>query len=148
VTRYWVAVASREHVLAAVSGSFCQLNHGKEAPVRRLSPGDRILYYSPREGMRAGEVVQAFTAAGEVLEGEPYQVEWSHSFRPFRRRARYLETGEARISPLLSQLSFTRGRAAWGQVLRRGAFEVEPADYVAVTAAMRPPASDIRDVDC
>ena len=65
---YWVGVASREHVLAAVSGGFCQLNHGKQAPLKRMQPGDRLLYYSPREEMRRGEPVQAFTAIGEILD--------------------------------------------------------------------------------
>jgi len=55
-------------VLAAVSGGFCQLNHGNEAPLKRMQPGDRLLYYSPREGMGGGEPVQAFTAIGEILD--------------------------------------------------------------------------------
>ena len=45
MARFWVGVASREHVLAAVRGAFCQLNHGKEAPVRRLQMGDSIVFY-------------------------------------------------------------------------------------------------------
>jgi hypothetical protein len=49
--RFWVGVASREHVLAAVRGGVCQLNHGKQAPVRRLHMG---------EGMVGGELIQAF----------------------------------------------------------------------------------------
>lgn len=77
---YWVGVASRDHVRAAVRGGFAQLNHGKEAPIRRLTPGDRILYYSPRVRMREGKPVQAFTAIGEVLEGEPHQVSQSEEF--------------------------------------------------------------------
>ena|SRR5664279_630830 len=37
--RYWIGVASRDHVMKGVVGGFCQLGHGKAAPVKRLSPG-------------------------------------------------------------------------------------------------------------
>ena len=39
-TRYWIGVASRDHVMKGVAGGFCQLGHGKSAPVKRLAPGD------------------------------------------------------------------------------------------------------------
>ena len=136
MTRYWVGVASRDHVLAAVRGGFCQLNHGKEAPMRRLAPGDRILYYSPRAEMRAGEPLQAFTAVGEVLPGEPYQVTQSERFRPFRRDVRYFDAREAPIRPLLPDLAFAQGKASWGQVVRRGTFLIERADYRRIADAM------------
>ena len=69
-TRYWVGVASRDHVRRGAEGGFCQLGHGKAAPVERLSPGDWIAYYSPRTEMRGGETVQAFSAIGTVEPGE------------------------------------------------------------------------------
>ena len=133
---YWVGVASRDHVLVAVRGGFCQLNHGKEAPMKRLAPGDRILYYSPRAEMQAGEPLQAFTAIGKVLPGEPYQVNQSERFQPFRRDVRYFDAREASIRPLLPDLSFAQGKASWGQVMRRGTFRIEPADYRIIAEAM------------
>ena len=66
--RYWIGVASRDHVRKAVEGGFCQFSHGSDAAVRRVQPGDGIVYYSPREQMRGGEAVQAFTAIGMVAE--------------------------------------------------------------------------------
>ena len=136
MTRYWVGVVSRNHVQAAVRGGFCQLNHGKEVPMKRLAPGDRILYYSPRTDMQGGEPLQAFTAVGEVLEGEPYQVKQTERFQPFRRDVRYFDGHEASIRPLLPDLSFARGKASWGQVMRRGTFSIEQADYRLIAAAM------------
>ena len=79
MARFWVGVASRQHVLAAVRGAFCQLNHGKEAPVRRLQMGDSIVFYSPRERMEGGKSLQAFTSAGRILDEVPYQVDQSGS---------------------------------------------------------------------
>lgn len=136
MTRYWIGVASRDHVLAAVHGGFCQLNHGKEAPVKRLAPGDRILYYSPTAEREGGQPLQAFTAIGEVLAGEPYQVKQTERFRPFRRDVRYFDGHEAPIRPLLPNLAFAQGAATWGQVVRRGTFRIEQADYCIIAAAM------------
>jgi EVE domain len=133
--RYFVGVVSREHVRAAVEGGFCQLCHGKEAPLRRMAVGDKILYYSPRERMKGGEVLQAFTALGEVV-GDTYQVE-TGDFRPFRREVRYETTHDAPIRPMLDELVFTKGRTAWGQQLRRGTFLIEAEDYERIAGAMR-----------
>ena len=99
MARFWLGVASREHVLAAVRGAFCQLNHGKEAPVRRLQMGDGIVFYSPRERMEGGKSLQAFTAAGRILDEVPYQVEQSKDFRPFRRKTEYFKSKDASIHP-------------------------------------------------
>lgn len=134
-TSYWVGVASREHVLAAVRGGFCQLNHGKEAPLKRLQHGDRLLYYSPKTAMRDGEPIQAFTAIGEILD-RPIRQE-ADGFRPFRRDVRYFGASEAPIKPLLPSLSFARGTTSWGQVLRRGTFQIERGDYLLIARAMQ-----------
>ena len=64
---YWMGVASQDHVERGVEGGFCQFCHGKSWPLERLKPGDRIIYYSPREQMNEGVAIQAFTAIGEVL---------------------------------------------------------------------------------
>lgn len=132
----WVGVASREHVAAAVEGGFCQFNHGKEAPLRRMTPGDVVVYYAPRERMRAGEIVQAFVALGTILTGEPYRIAATEGFRPYRRHVRYRRAREAPIRPLLEKLAFTRHRASWGQALRRGIFRIESGDLHIIAQAM------------
>ena len=63
--RYWLGVASRDHVKTGVAGGFCQLSHGKSGPLMRIRPGDGIVYYSPRTEMRGGDPVQGFTAIGD-----------------------------------------------------------------------------------
>lgn len=134
--RYWVGVASHEHVRAAVAGGFCQFSHGKAAPLHRLTAGDRVVYYSPREGMRRGTSVQAFTAVGEVLAGAPEPVDQDEGFQPSRRRVRYFQASAAPIAPLLPKLSFTRERSSWGYAFRRGFFQIEGADYHLIEGAM------------
>lgn len=136
MTAFWVGVASRDHVMKGVAGGFCQLSHGKSSPVERLKPGDRIVYYSPREEMRAGEPVQAFTAIGKVLPGEAYRADMGGGFKPVRRDVRFFKARDAAIKPLLETLSFTRGRRSWGYAFRRGAFRIEADDYRAIAKAM------------
>ena len=137
MTAYWIGVASREHVRRGLAGGFCQLSHGKAAPLRRLKPGDRIVYYSPRERMNEGEPLQAFTAIGEVSAGEPYPFDMGGGFVPYRRAVRFYRASDAPIRPLLPILSFTRGRPNWGMLLRRGLFAIEKADYEIIAKAMQ-----------
>jgi len=134
--RFWIGVASRDHVRAGVAGGFCQLCHGKAAPLRRMQPGDRIAYYSPRTAMRGGAPVQAFTAIGEVVAGAPYPFDMGGGLVPHRRDVRFLPAHDAAIAPLLETLSFTRGRRSWGVAFRRGVFEATAADHAAIAAAM------------
>lgn len=112
-----------------------QLCHGKAAPIRRLLPGDTIIYYSPAETMRGTDRLQAFTAIGTVREGEPYQVEMASGFAPWRRDIDWRVGHEAPIRPLLDRLGFAAG-GNWGYKLRFGLFEVNDADAAVIAAAM------------
>jgi hypothetical protein len=135
-TRFWIGVASRDHVMRGVAGGFCQLGHGKAAPVKRLAPGDSIAYYSPRTALAGGEPVQAFTAIGQVKPGEPYQADMGGGFHPIRRDVDYLTALAAPIRPLLDRLSFTRGNPSWGYAFRRGSFAVSAEDFGVIAEAM------------
>ena len=135
-TRYWIGVASRDHVRKGVASGFCQLGHGKAAPVKRLAPSDWIAYYSPRTALEGGEPVQAFTAIGRIKPGEAYEADMGDGFRPIRRDVDYLAASEAPIRPLLDRLSFTRGSPSWGHAFRRGSFPVSADDFRVIADAM------------
>lgn len=135
----WVGVASRDHVMRAVEGGFAQVNHGKAAPLRRMQRGDRLVYYSPKERMRAGEPVQAFTAIGRIEDGEAHQAQQGNGLEPFRRKVHYFKAHDATIHPLLDDLDATRGKTSWGVVFRRGLFEISDADYRTIAKAMGVP---------
>ena len=135
---FWVGVASAEHVRLAVAGGFCQLCHGKQAALSLLKPGDGLVYYSLKEGMRGGKSLQAFTAIGKVQSGEVKQVALSPQFKPYRRAVTFHYCQYAAIRPLLDQLSFASGQGAWGVLFRRGAFEIEAADFSLIARAMQP----------
>ena len=136
MTKHWVGVVSREHVMIGVKGGFCQVNHGKEAPLRRMAKGDHMLYYSPRERIKDGEIVQAFTAIGTVIDDSPYQVQQTDCFHPYRRNVAYFKAADTAIRPMLEELSFTKGNKHWGMILRRGLFEITDADYSLIAKAM------------
>ena len=70
--RYWIGVVSRAHVRRGVEDGFAQLGHGKDAPLRRLSRGDWLIYYSPRTAHPDGEPLQAFTAIGRVEDDDVF----------------------------------------------------------------------------
>jgi hypothetical protein len=133
----WIGVASREHVLRAVKGGFCQLSHGKEAPVRRLLQGDLIIYYSPRERRGDAAPLQAFTALGEVIDDSAFPANQTEDFHPYRRKVRYYDTETAEIRSLLFSLSFTRDRDHWGSSFREGSFKISSDDFAVIAKAMR-----------
>ena len=139
MSRYWVGVASYEHVKAGVAGGFAQLGHGKHAPIRKLNPGDWIVYYSPKTAMSGGEPVQAFTAIGKVKPGGAYQVEPTDEFHPFRRDVDYRRGARpAALAELRERLSFTRERGShWGMAFRRGSFEIPHEDFALIARAMK-----------
>jgi hypothetical protein len=138
MTRYWLGIATLDHVRNGVEGGFCQLGHGKAAPIKRLSPGDWLIYYSPRTELEGGEPVQEFTALGQVAPGKPYAVAQSEGFEPTRRNVRYQKRARpAPIRPLLEQLELTRGRQNWGMVVRRSLVEISSADFEVIRSAMR-----------
>ncbi len=132
----WIAVASAAHVRRGRAEGFMQVNHGKAAPLRRMQPGDGIVYYSPTVTYGGSDKLQAFTAIGRVRPGEPYRGEMGEGFQPFRRDVDWWPASEAPIAPLLDQLSFTTGQRNWGYRLRFGLVEIDDADFDLVAAAM------------
>jgi EVE domain-containing protein len=134
--RFWVGVASRDHVQKGVAGGFAQLGHGKRAPLVRMAPGDWIVYYSPRTRFPDGEPYQRFTAIGQVTPGEAYPFPMSDDFVPYRRAVRFPRADEAPIQPLLQDLAFVRDKRRWGYIFRRGHFEISERDFRLIATAM------------
>lgn len=134
--RYWIGVASQDHVMKGAEGGFCQLCHGKERQVRRLGPGDWIVYYSPRTEYKGGVPVQAFTAIGQVQPGEAYAFDMGGGFVPWRRDVAFLDAEAAPIRPLIDQLTFIRKKESWGYVFRFGNIEIGREDFETIARAM------------
>jgi EVE domain len=134
--RYWIGVASKDHVLKGIEGGFCQLCHGKSNPLKRMVEGDWIVYYSPRTAMEKGEAVQAFTAVGQILSGEPYLFDMGNGFVPHRRNVQFLAAQEAPIRSLIEDLSFIKNKQSWGYIFRFGLLEIPEPDFQRIMLAM------------
>ena len=139
IRRYWILVASREHVKLGVTGGFAQAGHGKRSGLARMHAGDRIIYYSPNLEFGGTEPLHAFTAIGEVADDEIIQVEMSPDFKPFRRSVRYLRTGEVKIGPLINDLQFIRNKKSWGYSFRFGIVEIQQQDFERIERAFENP---------
>ena len=133
---YWIGVASAAHVRRGRSGGFVQLGHGKAAPLKRVKPGDHIVYYSPTVKLGEKDKLQAFTAIGTVKDREPYVGDMGKGFKPYRRDVDWAKAEEAPILPLLDKLEFTAGKTNWGYKFRFGLFPVSAADFRLIAKAM------------
>ena len=134
--RYWIGIASKEHVKTGVAGGFCQLCHGKPQPLKRMSVGDGLIYYSAKEIFGEPMLCQQFTAIGEVTGNEVYQFEMFPGFVPYRRDIRFFDAQDVPIRPLIAQLSFIRDKQHWGYAFRFGHLEIPRADYELIAAQM------------
>jgi hypothetical protein len=133
---YWLGVVSQSHVARGVAGGFAQLCHGKSAPLRRMSPGDWLIYYSPKTDMDGGEPLQMFTAIGRVAGGKIYEHRMTADFVPFRRDVAYVPSTPAPIQPLIGELSFIKDPKRWGYPLRAGHIALTQRDFSLIAKAM------------
>jgi predicted RNA-binding protein len=134
--KYWIGVASRDHVRLGVAGGYCQLCHGKAQPLKRMNKGDWIVYYSSKQQFNAAEPCQKFTALGEVVGKEPYDFAMAPGFVPYRRDVRFVATEEIDIRPLIEHLSFIRNKASWGYAFRFGHLEIPESDFKLIASKM------------
>ena len=134
--RFWIAVASREHVMRGVTGGFCQVCHGKPGPLKRMTEGDWIIYYSPTELFGEKSPCRRFTAIGKIDAGEPYTFAMSNDFIPWRRNVIFSSSHEVAIEPLLDKLSFIHDKQRWGFPFRRGCFEIPKTDFSLIAKTM------------
>ena len=143
-SRFWIGVASREHVHLGIAGGFSQLCHGKAYPLKRMTVGDWLIYYSPKERFGENIPCQKFTAIGRVIVADLYPHEMFPGFVPYRRNIDFFESTDAPIRPLLGQLTFINDKSRWGYAFRFGHLEIQRGDFEVISMGMlgRVPADD------
>lgn len=121
-------VASREHARRGVDHGFVMANHGKRAPLARMSPGDAVLIYSPTTTFPKGEPLRAITFMGEIAgqEPEPSPV----IAGGFCRAARLHEIEPLPLEKIRAYLPVSR--------LRFGFIELDPTGAEAIVAMVVP----------
>lgn len=136
MSKNWIAVACATHVQRGVGGGFMQVCHGKAAPLRRIAPGDRVAYYSPTVEFGGKERLQAFTAIGIVVGGDPYRCDMGGGFCPYRRDVSWVVAHPAPIKPLIESLALCAGKRNWGYQFRFGLLPVSDGDMAQIAGAM------------
>lgn len=134
--KHWIAIASANHVEWGIEGGFMQVCHGKGGPLKRLSTGDGVIYYSPTKVVGDKETFQHFTALGHVKDGVIYQVEIHEGFHPYRRDVVWKHLPPVSIRPLLGELEFSVGKQNWAYPMRFGLFEITKKDFICIEKAM------------
>ena len=99
-------------------------NHGKRAPLARMSRGDRVLIYSPTTSYPKGEPLRAITFRGEITGEEPEPSEVIPG--GFRRAATLREVAPVPLAEVRDLLPVNR--------LRFGFLELPAADGEAIWA--------------
>ncbi len=135
--KYWINTVSKEHVLFGKKHGFVQANHGKESPLKRLKPGDKMLFYSPKTSLDNGEPLKSFTAVATIKDDEVYRADMSDDFHPFRKNAEYEDCDDVRIEPLIEDLNFIRNKKSWGFMFRFGLFEIKKHDFDLIYSIMK-----------
>lgn len=129
--KFWMGVVQREHVHRGVALGIAQTNHGAMTGVRRMTGGDRIVYYSPKTAYPDGDPLKQFTAIGTIADGEPWQTDGM-----WRRRVDYIEgVRPTPIAELSGELELTSA-PNWGYALRRGLLELSEHDFALIATAM------------
>lgn len=136
-TRYWIGVASKDHVLRGVKDGAAMLNHGKLAPLKKMKAGDFLIYYAPKITLGDEKPFQKFVAVGKIKTSEPYQVKLSENFSPFRLDIEYLPGDDADIKPLIEALEFIKNKKSWGYAFRFGQIEISEKDFDLICKAMK-----------
>jgi predicted RNA-binding protein len=134
--KYWIAVVSKDHTMRGIAGSFMQVCHGKQAPLKRMQQGDRVLFYSAKQTIDGSDKLQAFTAIGEITDTEVYAFKMSETFIPFRRNVKFSPCKEVSIQPLINELNFIPDKKSWGYPFRYGFLEISQHDFKIISDQM------------
>lgn len=135
-TKYWIIVASKDHVKTGIAEGIAQACHGKASPLKRMRPGDFVIYYSGKETFGQQKACQQFTAIGQVKDEEVYQVELSPDFCPYRRNIAFFPNRDISVRPLIEDLNFIRNKARWGYPFRYGILEIDQVDFELIAEQM------------
>ena len=131
---YWIGVASKDHVELGVAGVFCQLCHGKSAPLNRMKEGDWLIYYAPKKSLKTKEPCQEFIALGQILQGEAYPFEMAPGFIPDRKDIDFLKNIQS--VPLKAVANFPLWQV-YRSRLRFGHFQIPEELFNFITAGMK-----------
>jgi len=127
--KYWIIVASKDHLQRGLAGGFIQANHGKAVPLKRMRAGDWVIFYSPKLEYERPEKLQCFTAVCRIIDENIYQHDMGGGFVPFRRNVTFLPARDVSILLLINDLTFIRDKTHWGAPFRFGTLQIPEEDF-------------------
>ncbi len=134
--KYWIIVASKDHLQRGLTGGFIQANHGKAAPLKRMKAGDWVIFYSPKLEYEKPEKLQSFTAICKVRDENIYQHDMGDGFVSFRRNVEFLPSKDISILPLINDLTFIKDKTHWGAPFRFGTLQIPEEDFRLIAEKM------------
>lgn len=135
-TKYWISVASKDHVKTGIAAGIAQACHGKSAPLKRMKKGDFLIFYSGKQTLNKPDKCQEFTALGKVTNDEVYQFQVTEDFCPSRRNIEFSQCRDTSILPLINDLEFIQNKKSWGYPFRFGFFEINKHDFDLISTKM------------
>ncbi|HEX8548458.1 MAG TPA: EVE domain-containing protein [Cytophagaceae bacterium] len=112
--KFWIIVASKDHVKTGIAEGIAQACHGKASPLRRMRKGDFVIYYSGKQHFGKPEKCQEFTAVGIVKDDEVYPFQMTAEFCPFRRNIEFYKSEDVSILPMIDELEFIQNKKKLG----------------------------------
>ena len=134
--KYWIIVASKDHVKNGKAEGIAQSCHGKAAPLKRMQKDDFVVFYSGKQTLGKIDKCQEFTAIGQVANDTIYEVQLSEDFCPSRRAIDFFPNKDISILPLISKLDFIQNKKSWGYPFRFGFFEINQHDFDLISSQM------------
>lgn len=134
--KYWIIVASKDHVETGIHEGIAHACHGKAAPLKRMKPNDFVIFYSGKKKFGQPDKCQEFTAIGQVADEEIYSHQMTPDFYPFRRKIDFIENTCISILPLINDLEFIYNKKSWGYPFRFGFFEINKHDFDLISSLM------------
>jgi hypothetical protein len=116
--KYYMGVASKNHVEIGKKFGIIQLCHGKSHPLEKLQPNDWIIYYSPKLIYGEDNMCQEFTAIAQITESPVYVVDGMA-----RRSVLYYNNRGIKYQDLKNELMFS------SSYFRFGFFEIGLEDF-------------------
>ena len=130
--KYWITVATLEHVNRGKGNGYLQIGHGKRVPLARMHQDDWVIFYSPKNSLSDKTPIEAFTAIGQVVDEEISKVKVTPEFEPYRRKFKYLPFEHTPIKPLVEHLKFLPDKKNWQYTLRHGLIGISKADFILI----------------
>jgi len=136
--KFFIGVATKDHVDMGVQEGFMQVCHGKKAQLLRLKKNDIIMYYCTSTIYGKKDNYQCITASGTVKDDKVYQFEISKDFIPWRRDVVFDKNLEPiKIKEILEDLAFIKNKNKWGVYFRPGLIEIKKEEYEIIIGKMK-----------